>query len=488
MLFGQMLGLADDLLQDLYYVALLCWASYPAAFQRCAAPRAVSWSGAPLERLAIWNGAGIMQLFWETMDADDIVLTHARHQTEASTLQGRCSGALPALCTAAQVAGSLGLREQISHALGQMLERWDGCGAPDPAFHDALALVARVAQIALDAELFERLGGAELAITLVRRCAGMVYDPGLAASFCRAAHELFPAMECDSMWEVVLATEPGAQPRLTGAAFEAALEVIGDVADVHARGITGQARTVAALAAGAAHCCALPDADITALRYAGLVQDIGMIASAPAFHESSARRSEVEQERMRLHPYYTERILSRTRSLAPIGALASLHHERLDGSGYYRGLSAAQLPLTGRILAAADVYATLTEAQLQDSATTSATAAEELRKEVRAGQLDGEAVSAVLTAAGQRIRRRLHTRIAGLMNREIEVLRLLSEGLVNHQMAASLGISAHTVDHHIRHIYDKIDATSRAVAVRFAMQYQILGPAEDDGSRFRAKK
>ena len=242
-----------------------------------------------------------------------------------------------------------------------------------------------------------------------------------------------------------------------------------------ARGTTGQSRTVAALATGAAVRCALPDVDVTALRYAGLVQDIGMIASTPAFREPSARRSEVEQERMRLHPYYTERLLSRTRSLAPIGALASLHHERLDGSGYYRGVSAAQLPLTGRILAAADVYATLTEAQLQDPSTTLATTAEELRKEVRAGRLDAEAVSAVLAAARHRVRRRRRTRIAGLTNREIEVLRLLSEGLVNHQMAASLGISTHTVDHHIQHIYDKIDVASRAEAVRFAMQHQILG-------------
>jgi HD-GYP domain-containing protein (c-di-GMP phosphodiesterase class II) len=217
------------------------------------------------------------------------------------------------------------------------------------------------------------------------------------------------------------------------------------------------------------------------------VQDIGMIASTPAFGATEPR-SEFERERMRLHPYYTERLLARSHALAPIGSLASLHHERLDGSGSYRGLSAAQLPLTARILAVAEVYAALTEVQPHRAAMTPVAAAEELRKDVRAGRLDDMAVRAVLAAAGQRIRRRLPTRIAGLTNREIEVLRLLSEGLVNHQMAERLSISTHTVDHHIEHIYDKIDVSTRAEAVRFAIQQQLLGPWDTESAPIRAKK
>ena len=61
-----------------------------------------------------------------------------------------------------------------------------------------------------------------------------------------------------------------------------------------------------------------------------------------------------EQERVRLHPYYTERVLERSRALAPLALLAGSHHERLDGSGYHRGAKAGQLDVGARLLAAAD--------------------------------------------------------------------------------------------------------------------------------------
>jgi HD-GYP domain-containing protein (c-di-GMP phosphodiesterase class II) len=276
-----------------------------------------------------------------------------------------------------------------------------------------------------------------------------------------------------SLWPAVLAAEPGAQMRLSSAALGAALEALGDVADLHARGATGHARLVAGLAAGAAQHCVLPATDVTALRHAGLVEDLGMLVSAATPGAKFALGSEAVQERIRLHPYYTERVFAHAPALAPIGALAALHHEQLDGGGFFRGLSAPQLPLTARILAAADAYVTLTESNT-DNSTLTVTVADRLHEEVRAGGLDGEAVSAVLAAAGHRTRLKRRTRIAGLSDREIEVLRLLSDGLLNQQVAAQLGISAHTVDHHIRHIYNKIEVSSRAEATRFAVRHEIV--------------
>lgn len=483
MRFGQLLGMADDLLHDLYYVVLLRWIGDAADVQGGDTSGVVGWSWTSLDRVALWSGAGMLQLRWGTMDTDPSAFAPLHRQMDMpETFQRATPGAPLAYGTAAQrIAQRLGLREQISHALGHLFARWDG--------GERLALPIRVAQIALDAELLHRLGGVELAIDVVCRRSGTVYDPEIALSFCRAAHELFPALACDSVWQLVLVAEPGVQVRLTGAALESALEVIGDVADLHTYGTVGHARAVATLAASAAEQYALPDADRTILRYAGLIQDIGMLASTQAFGATAlCSDAEQERERMRLHPYYTERILARSPALAPIGALASLHHERLDGSGYYRGLSAAQLSSAARILAVADVYAALTKVQPHQTAIPPTLIAEKLRNEVRAGRLDDMAVHAVLAAAGQRIRRRLPTRIAGLTNREIEVLRLLSEGLVNHQMAERLCISTHTVDRHIEHIYDKIDVSTRAEAVRFAMQQQLLGPWDTESAPIRAKK
>ena len=61
---------------------------------------------------------------------------------------------------------------------------------------------------------------------------------------------------------------------------------------------------------------------------------------------------------MRLHPYLTERMLASTPVLAALADLAVQHHERLDGSGYPRGLKGAAITTGGRILAAADMYRT----------------------------------------------------------------------------------------------------------------------------------
>jgi len=181
-----------------------------------------------------------------------------------------------------------------------------------------------------------------------------------------------------------------------------------------------------------------------------------------------------EWERVRMHPYYTERVLARPGVLARLGALASLHHERLDGSGYYRGFSANMLSPAARILAVADVYHAMTELRPHRPALTSEQAADQLRLEARAGRLDGEAVSHVLAAAGHKVRTTRHELVAGLSQREIEVLRLLARGHSKKQIAELLFISEKTVSHHTQHIYTKIGVSTRAGAAIFAMEHDLL--------------
>jgi HD-GYP domain-containing protein (c-di-GMP phosphodiesterase class II) len=178
---------------------------------------------------------------------------------------------------------------------------------------------------------------------------------------------------------------------------------------------------------------------------------------------------------VRLHTYYTERILARAPSLARLGALAASHHERLDGSGYHRGLPAASQSAAGRILAAADVYTALTETRPYRPAHPPEEAASLLQAEARAGRLDGEAVSAVLAAAGHRLAGAgRHKMVAGLSEREVEVLRLLARGSTLKQIAARLVISPKTADSHAQHIYAKIGVTTRAGATLFAMEHGLL--------------
>ncbi|HUE58623.1 MAG TPA: HD domain-containing phosphohydrolase, partial [Acidimicrobiales bacterium] len=180
-----------------------------------------------------------------------------------------------------------------------------------------------------------------------------------------------------------------------------------------------------------------------------------------------------EWERVRMHPYLTERMLHQSAALAPLGAIAVEHRERLDGSGYPRGLSGGAISAPARILGAVDAYQSMCEPRPHRDALSTQEAAAELRADVKAGRLDGDAVEAVLGAAGHRVARRREGP-AGLTGREVDVLRLLARGLSSREIATRLVISPKTARNHIEHIYTKIGASSRATASLFAMQHGLI--------------
>jgi DNA-binding CsgD family transcriptional regulator len=207
------------------------------------------------------------------------------------------------------------------------------------------------------------------------------------------------------------------------------------------------------------------------------VHDLGRLGVSNAIWDKKGPLGVGEWERVRLHPHLTERMLHQSVALAPLGAIAAQHRERLDGSGYPRGLSGATISQSARILGAADAYQAMREPRPHRAALSPEDAAAELRSEVKSGRLDAAACEAVLGAAGHRVLRR-RGGPAGLTAREVDVLRLAARGLSNKEIALRLVISPKTVANHIEHIYAKIDASTRAAASLFAMQHGLL-PEEE---------
>jgi HD-GYP domain-containing protein (c-di-GMP phosphodiesterase class II) len=379
--------------------------------------------------------------------------------------------------TTARLAERFALGDDVCEPLHQVFTRWDGKGVPGDVGGDEIALPMRLFHLADAVEVHHRTRGVDAAVEIARAKRGTHFDPTVVDAFCSLASDVLGDPDEDHDWPALIDAEPSLQKRLTDAELDAALEAIADFTDLRSTHRAGHSRAVAELAALAAAERALPAADIEVVRRAGLVHDIGMHGISAAILDKPGPLTDAERERLRMHPYYAQRMLARSEPLARIGSVASLTHERGDGSGYHRGLTAPAIPATARILAAACAFRAMTEPRAHRAALTAKQAASELRADVRAGRLDADAVDAVLAAAGQaRSKRRAGP--AGLTPREIEVLILIARGGSTRQVAKELAITPKTAETHIERIYAKTGANTRSTATLFALQHGLLGSLE----------
>jgi HD-GYP domain-containing protein (c-di-GMP phosphodiesterase class II) len=379
------------------------------------------------------------------------------------------------------LAEQLGLPDTVLEGVGTAYEQWDGRGWPGELKSDAIPITARIAQLAEFMEVAHRVGGVAAATTLASRRAGKQFDPALAELLCARASEVFGSLDTVPAWQTVIAAEPALAVELSEEQLDRALAAIANFVDLKSPYTLGHSVAVAELAEEAGRRLGLPPEQVLLLRRAGFVYGFGRLGVSNSIWDRPGPLSVGEWERIRLYPYLTERMLRQSRALGPLGEIAVQHRERLDGSGYPRGLAGGAISRPARVLAAADVYASMREPRPHRPARTAEEAVAEMHAEVRAGRLDGAAVDAVLAAAGHRQPRR-RQEIAGLTAREVEVLVLLARGMSNKQIAEHLVVTPKTAGNHVEHIYAKIGASSRTAAALFAVQHGLLpGPLSHEG-------
>ena len=472
---GMELGLGRQELSDAYYVAML---------------RSMGCTANAHEAAALMGGddrgfAGIVQILdvgdplaWARGAAQQVASSapHMAAERDANWfLQegprvGREAGR-SACEVATALARRLGLPPGVQLGLEQVYERWDGRGSPAGLQGERLAIAARIAHLVDVVEIVERLGGAPAAREVARQRSGGHFDPAVATAFDRVADELLAGLDGVDMLDLALDVEPGPVRRFTRSELVRLAAAIADFADLKSPWTLAHSPAVAELAAGAGG-----SDDAETLMLAGLLHDIGRVAVPNSIWDKPGSLGTAERERVRLHSYYTERILARTPVFAELAGVAAAHHERLDGSGYHHGVGAESLTEPMRLLASADAYVAMTSARPHRPALQPEEAAAALRAEATAGRLCAEATEAVLGGAG-------HERApdtpapCDLTEREVEVLCLLARGLTNKQIAAELFLSPRTVGHHIAHVYDKIDRHTRAGAALFAAEHALLNRA-----------
>jgi HD-GYP domain-containing protein (c-di-GMP phosphodiesterase class II)/DNA-binding CsgD family transcriptional regulator len=381
-----------------------------------------------------------------------------------------------AICeVGARMAERLHLGEAVRTGLFHSIERWDGKGEPQGLSGEDISLLARVTQVATQAVIFDRLGGPEAAVEMVRRRSEGWFDPKVVEVCERIGSQVLGRLAEADVWSDVLEAEPEPVRQIPEAELDDVARAFADMVDLKTPFTLGHSSGVAELAEQAAGKLRLSVGDITAIRRAALFHDLGRVAVSNITWEKAGTLTATQWEQVRIHPYHTERILARSAALRPLARPAGMHHDRQDGSGYHHGASGGEIPIHSRLIAAADAFQAMTQDRPHRAPLPVESAAEAVMTDATDGRLDLECVRAVLEAAGHHTREVRTTWPGGLSDREVQVVRLVARGLSNKEIAARLFISPRTAEHHVQHVYAKIGVSTRAAAALYAMEHDLLG-------------
>ena len=380
---------------------------------------------------------------------------------------------------AARLSQRLGASPRVTDSLRHAYGRWDGQIFPQLESGDRLSATARLVHLVHVAQVYHQVGGAAAADEVVRRRSGTEFDPELARLWLENSHDLLRNVPLDSVWDQALNAEPEPHRRVGPAHLDEVSGALADFVDLASPFTSGHSAGVARLAEAAAHHVGLDADGAATVRRAAQVHDLGMVSVPNRVWIKRGPLNPAEWERVRLHAYHSQRILSLAAPLRSSATVAGLHHERLDGSGYHRGLPASAVPLPARLVAVAEMYQSMSEHRAWRPALSPKEATRQLREEVAARRLDARAVDAVLLAAGQPRPAGRSSRAwpAGLTDREVEVLRAITRGLANKQIARELHVSQATVHTHVINLYGKIGVNTRAGATLFAFENDLTEPA-----------
>lgn len=381
-------------------------------------------------------------------------------------------------CEVAELfARRLGFPDYVQQTLRFQWERWDGRGMAYRLKGVAIPRTARILHLAQVLDLMYRFGGPEAACKIAQEKRGSRFDPESVDAFLSLTRQedFWRAFDERATQDALLARRPATvAERGLGDQTGRMCETLADFVDLKTRETWHHSRLVAEIALEIGKTLGLGADELTRLRCAALVHDVGKVAIPVAILAKGGQRSESEWETYRLHPYYTQRILERVESLQDLAQAAASHHEWVNGQGYHRQLSGEQIPLYGRILAVANTYVRL--AREQGDQQRSPQAVRALAPLVDS-QLDRACYEALVVAIGgtnNKNTSRASRKIGNLTEREVEVLCLLARGCNTPQIARALDISRKTVEHHLTHIYSKIGVTCRTAAVVYAVQQGLV--------------
>ena len=263
----------------------------------------------------------------------------------------------------AEIALMLDLTDETADAIRHLDEHWDGRGHPTGLEGDAIPLLARILNLAQVVEVFHAAHGRDVAYETARARSGRWFDPALvdALERIRGDNDFWATLADGASGDAVAELEPvDVVVVADGRRLDRVAEAFALVIDAKSPFTFRHSERVAELAVGAGRILGFDARELTDLRRAGLLHDIGKLAISSRILDKPGRLDDGERTLIERHPAYTASILGRIPHLDALAADAAAHHEKLDGSGYHLGLAADELSAAARVLAVADIFEALT--------------------------------------------------------------------------------------------------------------------------------
>jgi putative nucleotidyltransferase with HDIG domain len=403
MRLGQELGLDAATRSDLFYALLLKDAGCSANSARMAALfGADDHIAKRTSKRVDWSGK-LPAFMWSLRTvAPDGSLRDRGRRLKAIKNEGEVTRRLmQARCDrGAEIALLIGLSTETAEGIRGLDEHWDGRGQPRGLRGEEIPLLARIVCLAQTVEIFHAAGGVRGAWGMARRRSRGWFDPALVDTLGACLSDV-------AFWESlkdadVSAWEPEDRVlRADDARLDRIAIAFAGVIDAKSPWTYQHSDRASMIAASVATMLGVDAAAVRDLRRAALLHDIGKLAVSNRILDKTGRLNAAEAAIIREHPLVTAQILERVPGLRELAAMAGAHHERLDGHGYPRGLTADALDLPMRVLAVADVYEAVTSERPYRMAMSSEQALRILRAEAP-GRLDAAVVGALEELVAQR--------------------------------------------------------------------------------------
>jgi putative nucleotidyltransferase with HDIG domain len=366
MRIAEQLRLGDDVRSALFYALLLKDAGCTANASRLSSLFGADDQPAKAAMKRVdWTRSGPLALYtWRSVEPGGSPLAKVRRMRAITQEEEVTREAIGMRCErGAEIARMLELPEPTADAIRALDEHWDGSGHPQGLRGEEIPLLGRILCLAQSTEVFARTMGARGAYGMALKRRGRWFDPALVDA-------LLAFRDDPAFWGPL--EDPRAIPPVAGWEPRDRMLVADDaqldrVAEAFARVIDAKSPYTASHSAGVATyaqaigaAMGMDASQQRDIRRAGMLHDIGKLAVSSRILDKPGKLTEEEFAAMREHTRYTLRILERVQCFRHLAGIAASHHERLDGSGYHRGLAAFDLPRPARILAVADVFDALT--------------------------------------------------------------------------------------------------------------------------------